>query len=255
MPEQQARTQSKPDPILYVTVGKQQRRTAAQLRTDAPVWEQGFTFLVPNPENDTVQLRIVDQKTEREIGHYTYLLSALLDKPGMEVVNQPYQLQHSGAESKIEMSLRLRILKNAAGSEDNVPRKTSIGSVSTTSTTTADPSTGGLLRNASLRKAELMKQDSKLSVHSYGGTAAEDAIAAEPLLRATVAGASLAAEPPSAGVSHADGGSGSTVSQLLHHRTPSSTSSAGHAGLGRILLTLRYSVHRQRLTVLVHRIM
>ncbi|KAK9694869.1 C2 domain [Popillia japonica] len=38
------------------------------------------------------------------------------------------------------------------------------------------------------------------------------------------------------------------------HRTPSVTSSSGEAGLGRIQLTLRYSVPRQRLTVVVNQV-
>ena len=40
----------------------------------------------------------------------------------------------------------------------------------------------------------------------------------------------------------------------LSHRTLSATSSAGDAGLGRIQLTLRYSVQRQRLIVVIHKI-
>lgn len=40
----------------------------------------------------------------------------------------------------------------------------------------------------------------------------------------------------------------------LIHRNLSLTSSAGEAGLGRIQLTLRYSVARQKLVVVVHKI-
>lgn len=81
------------------------------MRDDSPVWEQGFTFLVANPDNDTLQLRIFDQKTGNEIGQLVYLISTLLSKKNMEVVSQPFQLQKSGPESKVIMSLSLRILK------------------------------------------------------------------------------------------------------------------------------------------------
>lgn len=40
----------------------------------------------------------------------------------------------------------------------------------------------------------------------------------------------------------------------LIHRTPSTTSSAGESKLGRIQLTLRYSVQRQKLIIDIHRI-
>lgn len=44
-------------------------------------------------------------------------------------------------------------------------------------------------------------------------------------------------------------------SSVLTHRIPDITSSAGEYNLGRIQLTLRYSVQRQKLTVIIHKIM
>lgn len=32
--------------------------TVAKLRTERPVYEQGFTFLVNNPETDTVEFKV-----------------------------------------------------------------------------------------------------------------------------------------------------------------------------------------------------
>lgn len=263
-PLQKARSQSNPDPVLHVSCGKQQQQAAVQMRTDSPVWEQGYTFLIANPENDTVQLRIVDQKTGSDLGQYTYLLSGLLAQPGMQVAQQPYQLQKSGANSRIEMSLRMRILKRAPSAEDQLAadgleRQSSISSTTTTASSTLAGSLAGagidsgLSRTASVRTAPatssssaatLRKQDSKLSQHSYGGSepSSLDSGAVEPLLRASV--------------SEFVAGEQSVAQTLaLHHRTPSVTSSAGQAGLGRIQLTLRYSVQRQRLAVVVHRIM
>lgn len=260
--QQKARSQSNPDPVLHVSCGKQQHQTAVQMRTDAPVWEQGYTFLIANPENDTVQLRIVDQKTGNDLGQYTYLLSGLLAQPGMQVAQQPYQLQKSGADSRIEMSLRMRILKRAPSPEDqlagdSLDRQSSISSTATTASSTLAGSLAGagtdsgFSRTASVRtapatssSATLRKQDSKLSQHSYGASEPSglDSGAVEPLLRASVS-------------EFVAGEQNGAQSQALHHRTPSVTSSAGQAGLGRIQLTLRYSVQRQRLAVVVHRIM
>lgn len=42
--------------------------------------------------------------------------------------------------------------------------------------------------------------------------------------------------------------------QQLFHRNPNMTSSAGEAKLGRIQLSLRYSVQRQKLIIVVHKI-
>ncbi|GAB0093070.1 extended synaptotagmin-2 [Sergentomyia squamirostris] len=225
----QARPQSKPDPFLIVTVGKKQEQTSAQMRTDAPVWEQGFTFLVGNPENDTVQLRIVDQKTEKELGKLTYLLSSLLAKQNMDVISEPFNLQNSGPVSKIILSMSLRILRNAPNMEEEAESVGSNGE-------------GSISRTDSVKSAPLQKQDARLSV-STGGEAAVNA--EEPCAVSSTATLSSATPPATPEYRETN----------LIHRTPSTTSSCGVAGLGRIQLTLRYSVQRQRLIVIVHKIM
>lgn len=55
---QQARVQSKPDPYVVASVGKNSEQTQVQMRTDCPVWEQGYTFLVANPDNDGLYLKV-----------------------------------------------------------------------------------------------------------------------------------------------------------------------------------------------------
>ncbi|XP_037038533.1 extended synaptotagmin-2 isoform X3 [Bradysia coprophila] len=234
-----ARPQSKPDPYMVLSVGKQTQQTPVQMRTDAPIWEQGFTFLVANPDNDTLQLRIVDQKTDKELGRFTYILSALLEKSGMEIVSQPFQLQKSGPESKLTMTLALRILKKAPNMEDEAQ----------TAITERGDTVEELSRQTSSKSdvspvPPLRKQDSRMSNHSYGNDT-DSGVANEEVNVALTASKTSAS--PSPDLSEQTSG--------LLHRTPSMTSSAGIAGRGRIQLTLRYSVQRQRLVVIVHKIM
>lgn len=236
---QLARQQSKPDPYLVLSVGKQTEQTPVQMRTDAPIWEQGFTFLVANPDNDTLQLRIVDQKTDKELGRFTYILRALLEKAGMEIVSQPFQLQKSGPESKLTMTLALRILKKAPNLEDDAQlaiaeKGDTIEDLSRPSSKSDDVSPVPPLR----------KQDSRMSNHSYSNDN-DSGLAQEEINVAMTASKTSASPSPDF----------SEQSSNLIHRTPSITSSAGVSGRGRIQLTLRYSVQRQRLVVIVHKIM
>ncbi|KAK9693219.1 C2 domain [Popillia japonica] len=112
----QARSTSQPDPFAVFTLYKDSKQTAVQMRTSDPVWEQGFTFLVRNPETDTFFIRIEDQKTNSELGNLDINLNTLSDKANLEIVKQPFMLLKSGPQSKIILTLRLRILKN--GSDD-----------------------------------------------------------------------------------------------------------------------------------------
>lgn len=233
----QARTQSKPDPYLLLSVGKVTEQTGVLKRTDVPVWEQGFSFLVANPENDTLQLRIIDQKTEKELGQLSYILGTLLKKDKMMVEVQPYQLQKSGAESKITMSLSLKILKQSSGliEESNVPQNGQ-------SDVAALGSTGRTLSES------LNSERTKLADLTTSSAADSDSGVNETFSTTSVQQISNSPVPISLNDS-SEGG------QNLIHRTLSTTSSAGAAGLGRIQLTLRYSVQRQRLVVIVHKIM
>lgn len=237
---QQARQQSKPDPYLLLSVGKQNEQTGVQMRTDEPVWEQGFTFLVGNPDNDTLQLKIMDQKTDKEIGRFTYILSALLEKQNLEIVSQPFQLQKSGPESKITMSMSLRIFKKSENIDEDAVSISSSDRVSS-----SGPSEINVSRQSSIKTLPEVKQqqDARVSTSSAGGETTS--VQEEPF------------EITSSSVfqSGRDSSDNSETGSTLLHRTPSTTSSAGFAGLGRIQLTTRYSVQRQRLVIIVHKIM
>lgn len=245
----QARLQSKPDPYLVLSLGKATEQTAVQMRTDAPVWEQGFTFLVGNPDNDTLQMKIIDQKTEKEIGKFSFILNALLEKRNMEIISQPFQLQKSGPESKILMTLSLRIFKKSIGEIDD-----GTGSASSSSIVGDDL----VSRSGSIRKivdsspnpsinASLNKQDSRVSTSS--GVYDASAVGIEEPYTVTSSVLMSTATPPRTPDFISDSGTD------LHHRVPSSTSSAGLGGRGRIQLTLRFSIQRQRLIVVVHKVM
>lgn len=197
------------------------------MRTDSPVWEQGYTFLVANPENDTLQLKVMDQKTQNEIGKFTYILAHLMDKKNLEVVSQPFQLQKSGPESKIVMALSLRILKRSQAVDVEESEKSS-------PTEEEAP------------KTPLKKQDSRVSRSSVNADAAN---VEEPLV-ATNVSSNLSAVPPSPTASRSSEKSFSSL-----ERNPSVKSFNGEAGsLGSINLTVQYSVQRQRLIVVVHKI-
>lgn len=249
----QARQQSQPDPYMTLSVGKKTEQTSIQMRTDAPVWEQGFTFLVGNPDNDTLQLKVVDQKTGNTLGTLMFILSTLMEKKNLELMSQPFQLQKSGPETKIIMSLSLRILKRASDVvDDAVSDKTSssegyggdgtlsrTSSIRTAPATVADSSTSEPVVASSIKKQESRKSTSS-------GIADQMSIQEEPFVMSTLNTAMMTTPPRSPNPSE-------NGTELLR-RSPSTTSSTGSYGLGRIQLTVAFSVQRQRLLVIIHKI-
>jgi hypothetical protein len=205
-------------------VGKKTEQTSVQMRSDSPVWEQGYTFLVANPENDTLQLKVMDQKTQTEIGRFTYIIAHLMEKKNMEVMTQPFQLQKSGPESKIIMSLSLRILKRAESQNDEL-EKAAIEDV-----------------KDEQPKSPLKKQDSKIS-----RTSVKDATIPEDQVVATTVSTNLATPPSPTSSRSSDA--------FALERKASVKSLAMETGPnGAINLTIQYSVQRQRLIIVVHRI-
>ncbi|KAH8246798.1 hypothetical protein KR032_000047, partial [Drosophila birchii] len=232
----QARSSSKPDPYLVCSVNKQKQQTAMIMRDDSPVWEQGFTFLVSNPDNESLNIKIYDQKTGNDIGQYTYTLSTLLKQFNMEVIQQPFQLQRSGPESKLYMSLSLRILKpgeidKESDALEQVAAITRSSSVKTPEVAVVAPPTFKDPQAPSKR----LSAESPIS---------EEAPALAVKISPALSSSTSSEKPIS-----------ELAASVLTHRFPDSTSSAGEHNLGRIQLSIRYSAQRQKLDVTIHKIM
>ena len=47
-----------PDPMFHISVGKATKQSPIVYRTDHPVFAKEFTFLVSNPETDTMHMKV-----------------------------------------------------------------------------------------------------------------------------------------------------------------------------------------------------
>lgn len=54
--------------------------------------------------------QVLDQKTANELGYYDYNISQLATKTDLEVKKQPFALLRGGGDSKLIMSMRLRVI-------------------------------------------------------------------------------------------------------------------------------------------------
>lgn len=108
---------TEPDPFAILTVCNTERFTSVKRETDAPVWEQGFTFLVTNPELDTLHVQIIGQKHSKRsgecLGQLIYNLSDLLTQNDLKNVLQTFQLKGPSTKSKVKLSMTLKVLKRS----------------------------------------------------------------------------------------------------------------------------------------------
>ncbi|XP_046986798.1 extended synaptotagmin-2-B isoform X3 [Schistocerca americana] len=234
-----ARTTSLPDPYVTLTVGNTTEQTASHFRTVHPVWERGFTFLVSNPENDTLYIKAIDSKTTQELGVFVYRVSTLLQKMDMEVEKQPFSLSKSGPESTIFLAMRLRILKYEEKDTNEEDEE--------------DPTEGGDTETDTAT-APLLDKRSPTQLSEGSESSVEASPAKEPAVKTELDHTESMKSATEEIIIAAAASPGVQASPDLRQRSPSATSSAGEYNLGRIQLTLRYSQQRQRLIVVVHRV-
>lgn len=248
----QVRAQSKPDPFAIISVGKTNQQTAALRRTDAPVWEQGFTFLVANPANDTLQIKLVDQKTEKELGHFAYIMSSLLTKPDLQVVSQPFQLQKAGPTSKIIMSMALKILTRPS----NQPIEPAAGEpaiqrqLSQTSQSSVQRQSSQVKRQPSQVSQSDVSEVKSIKLADFPTKLAEFPDEVEQIVDKTASDVTEFISNEAANILGED-----TTNQLRKRQLSTQLSGNSSHGLGRIQMSMHYSVDRQRLSVTVHKIM
>ncbi|KAI8429979.1 hypothetical protein MSG28_000434 [Choristoneura fumiferana] len=218
------------------------------MRTGDPVYEIGYSFLVQNPEINTLEIKVLDQKTGNALGQLTYAIALLLKQKDLSMLTQPIMLQKSGPESKVLLSLQLKILKEAIREEDveeetlvrpsePVAPAAPLAPAAPDSTPAPLPPSAGTVLSPEPATQDLVNLDND-------GTdgASQKSIPIEQIIKEV--DVPQESQVPS-----------ERASPKLVHRTSSLTTSAGEAGLGRILLSLRYSMPNQTLIVVVHKIM
>ncbi|CAH0691376.1 unnamed protein product [Chilo suppressalis] len=246
-----ARVHSRPDPYLVVSVGKKSENSAVQMRTDNPVYEIGYSFLVQNPEINVLDIKVLDQKTGNQLGQLVYSIASLLRERDLSMLTQPLNLQKSGAESKIILSLQLKILKEAVKEVDaedgeDLAAAPACELISTSTPSNPDATDASARPELATDAATRLTNDVELKNindkdHNTTETASQKSIPVEQIIKTEVSQDQQA--PPS-----------DSDTPKLVHRTSSLTTSAGEAGLGRILLSLRYSMQNQTLFIVVHKI-
>uniref|UniRef100_A0A4W6C9U4 Extended synaptotagmin 2 n=1 Tax=Lates calcarifer TaxID=8187 RepID=A0A4W6C9U4_LATCA len=77
-------------------------------KTNEPVWEEAFTFLIHNPKSQELEVEVKDEKHECSLGTLTLPLSRLLEAADM-TLTQRFPLKNSGPSCTLKMKMALRV--------------------------------------------------------------------------------------------------------------------------------------------------
>uniref|UniRef100_A0A8D3D2V7 Extended synaptotagmin-2-like n=1 Tax=Scophthalmus maximus TaxID=52904 RepID=A0A8D3D2V7_SCOMX len=107
---------SDPSPFVQFTVGHKSFESKTRYKTNEPVWEEAFTFLIHNPKSQELQVEVKDEKHECSLGTITLPLSRLLEADDM-TLNQRFPLKNSGPGCTVKMKMALRVRAPPAGDQ------------------------------------------------------------------------------------------------------------------------------------------
>uniref|UniRef100_A0A673B092 Extended synaptotagmin-like protein 2a n=1 Tax=Sphaeramia orbicularis TaxID=375764 RepID=A0A673B092_9TELE len=99
---------SDPSPFVQFTVGHKSYESKTRYKTNEPVWEEAFTFLVHNPKTQDLEVEVKDEKHECSLGTLTIPLGSLLEAKDM-TLNQRFPLRSSGPSCTLKMKMALRV--------------------------------------------------------------------------------------------------------------------------------------------------
>ncbi|KAM8728364.1 extended synaptotagmin-2-A isoform 1-T1 [Acanthopagrus schlegelii] len=131
---------SDPSPFVQFTVGHKSFESKVRYKTNEPVWEEAFTFLIHNPKTQELEVEVKDEKHECSLGTLTLPLSRLLEAEDM-TLNQRFPMKNSGPSCTLKMKMALRVLcldKDPSSPSDTTPSSVQVRKPS--SSTTPRPS-------------------------------------------------------------------------------------------------------------------
>uniref|UniRef100_A0A673XGW8 Extended synaptotagmin 2 n=1 Tax=Salmo trutta TaxID=8032 RepID=A0A673XGW8_SALTR len=102
------KTSSEPSPYVYFTVGNKSFESKIRYKTNEPMWEEAFSFLVHNPRRQELEVEVKDDKHKCTLGNLTVPLSGLLVEEDMTLTQQ-FSLRNSGPSSTLKLKLALRV--------------------------------------------------------------------------------------------------------------------------------------------------
>uniref|UniRef100_A0A671K753 Extended synaptotagmin-2-A-like n=1 Tax=Sinocyclocheilus anshuiensis TaxID=1608454 RepID=A0A671K753_9TELE len=246
---------SVPSPFVQFTVGHRSFESKTRYKTNEPVWEEAFTFLIHNPKCQELEVEVKDEKHECSLGTFSLPLSKMLQEDQM-TISQQFPLKNSGPGATLKMKMALRILSMDKLSVSNQPSSIQIRRPSSSTTNVSEPTptsktqqpTPAPRNQPSPRVEPLIDsrplEDSPTRLAKSGRSTSNLAISGSQL--------HLNNKEPTPSIA-SDISNPSTAQELqktIQHLQ--NGASPGFAPLGEIQLTIRHSPQRNKLIVVVH---
>uniref|UniRef100_A0A4W4FQB6 C2 domain-containing protein n=1 Tax=Electrophorus electricus TaxID=8005 RepID=A0A4W4FQB6_ELEEL len=241
---------SDPSPLVQFRVGSKTAESKIRYKTNEPVWEETFVFHVHNPKTQELEVEVKDEKHECSLGTLTVPLTELLEAENMSL-SQRFPLKSAGPSATLKMKLVLKVHTQTqkaskkkyilAKAQMHRHNNVTAPSAPITTETTPIPERTPLLE-PKLNSTQV--EDSPVCLAHIGRSSSNLAISGSQL--------HLNSKEPTPSI--ASDISNPYAAQELQHRLQElhNGSSTSYYPLGEVQLTVRHSLQRNKLIVVVH---
>uniref|UniRef100_A0A8B9HCM6 Extended synaptotagmin-2 n=1 Tax=Astyanax mexicanus TaxID=7994 RepID=A0A8B9HCM6_ASTMX len=231
---------SDPSPLVQFRVGHKTFESKTRYKTNEPVWEEAFTFLIHNPKSQELEVEVKDERHECSLGTMTLPLTQLLEAENMTLSHR-FPLKSAGPSATLKMKMALRILSlEKSSSPPDLPSSVQV-------------------RNRSSKPLKSVPEHMALVEPVSNSTPSEDspsrlADTGRSTSNLAISGSRLNLNNKEPTPSIASDISNPCATEELQQRLKQleNGSSLSHCPLGQIQLTIRHSSQRNKLIVVVH---
>ncbi|XP_015279134.1 PREDICTED: extended synaptotagmin-1 [Gekko japonicus] len=110
-----------PNPVVQLSIQDVTLESKVVYNTASPVWDDAFRFFLQNPAREDIDIQVKDDNRQTTLGSLTIPLSRLLSADDL-TLDQGFQLENSGPNSRIYMKLIMRVLYLDAPEGSFTPR-------------------------------------------------------------------------------------------------------------------------------------
>ncbi|XP_039182683.1 extended synaptotagmin-1 [Crotalus tigris] len=103
------KSSKEPNPMVQLSVQDVTRESQVVYNTVSPVWDDAFRFFLQDPTVEDIDIQVKDDNRQTTLGSITIHLSRLLSADNL-TLDQWFQLENSGPNSRIYMKLIMRVL-------------------------------------------------------------------------------------------------------------------------------------------------
>ncbi|XP_071788056.1 extended synaptotagmin-2-like isoform X1 [Asterias amurensis] len=232
------RSSALPHPYVNVSVERDSKTSQVQNATVSPVWEEVFNFLVQSPSYQNLKVEVIDKKKDKCIGMLSLPIKQILSAPSM-VLEQPFKLDGSGPQSFITLRMCMRGLERKKALKVKNPRAMLMSEISMD--VEEESGLSDTLDVKPQRQSSVFRETSVDDTQSPKRSPRKERLSTVPN------------QSDSASLSESIGDAQPVSESELRRRLVQHSKESEEAPLGKLQVTLRYSVPKSRLIVVIHK--